>query len=106
MSRPFVFTPYFQAIIPSHSYEYFGHAAIGLDQREYRTGVALGRRLNPILPKAYVQARYAFGIGQRFADITRKTRYLEGQLGYFISRRLSVQGSTVWTYVHNGIDFI
>ena len=105
-SRPLMFTPFFQAIIPSHSYPYFGHATIGLDQREYRMGMNFGRRLNPILPKAYFQGRYAFGFGQEFAGVARKTSYLEGQLGYMVSRRVLIQGSSIWTYVHNGIDFI
>ena len=35
-----------------------------------------------------------------------KRSYLESQLGYLVSHRLSVQGSMVATHSHNGIDFI
>lgn len=64
-------TPLFQVILPSHSYPTLSHAAVGTAQREYRTGVNIGRRLNPILPKAYVQARYAFGVVERVANISQ-----------------------------------
>jgi hypothetical protein len=64
----------------------------------------LGRRLNPILPKAFIQGRYAFGFSQRVANIAPKRSYAEGQLGYFLTRRVSFQGAAVWTYSHNGND--
>jgi len=99
-------TPFFQAILPSHDYPTLGHGAVGADQREYRMGVNLGRRLDPFLPKAYVQGRYAFGFVQQFAHIAPKRSYAEFQLGYILNRRLSLQGSAVWTHSHNGIDLI
>src|SRR5258708_3022928 len=52
-------TPFFQAILPSHGYPSFGHAAIGFNEREYRVGVNIGRRLNPCLPRAFVQGQDA-----------------------------------------------
>jgi hypothetical protein len=96
--------PFFQAIIPSHDYPTLGHAAVGLDLHEYRVGVNLGRRLNPILPKAFIQGRYAFGFSQEVAHIAPKRSYAELQLGYFLTRRFSFQGAGVLTYSHNGID--
>jgi hypothetical protein len=99
-------TPFFMLIVPSHAYATLGHGAIGTDQREYRMGVNLGRRLNPFLPRAYVQGRYAFGMVQQIAGVAPKRSYLEFQLGYVFTRRLFVQGSTVYNHSHNGIDFI
>jgi hypothetical protein len=99
-------TPFLQAILPSHAYPTLGHGAVGTAQREYRFGVNVGRRLNPILPKAYIQGRYAFGRVEGVANIAPKRSYGELQLGYFLTRRLSVQGSGVWAHSHNGIDFI
>jgi hypothetical protein len=96
--------PFFQATIPSHDYPTLGHAAVGIDLREYRVGVNFGRRLDPILPKAFVQGRYAFGFSQEVANIAPKRSYAEFQLGYFLTRRLSLQGSAVWAYSHNGND--
>ncbi len=99
-------TPFFQASVPSHSYPTLGHGAVGTDQREYRIGVNLGGRLNPFLPKAYVQGRYAFGMVEQVAHIAPKRSYAEFQFGYVLSRHVSIQASTVWNHSHNGIDFI
>jgi hypothetical protein len=96
--------PFFQTIMPSHQYATLGHAAVGSNLREFRIGVNLGRRLNPILPKAFMQGRYAFGFSQKVANIAPKRSYAEFQLGYFLTRRLSLQGSTVLAYSHNGND--
>jgi hypothetical protein len=96
--------PFFQATKPTHDYPTLGHAAVGIDLREYRVGVNLGRRLNPILPKAFVQGRYAFGFSQEVANIAPKRSYAEFQLGYLLTRRVSLQGAAVWTYSHNGND--
>jgi hypothetical protein len=99
-------TPFFQAILPSHGYPSFGHAAIGFNEREYRVGVNIGRRLNPILPKAFVQGQYAFGFSPVIAaNIAPKRSYGELQLGYLLTRRISFQGSAVLTWSHEGLDF-
>ena len=95
--------PDFQATIPAHPYPVFLHALYGADASEYRMGVSLARRLNPILPKAFVQGRYAFGIGQEFAKISPKVSYGEAQIGYLLARRLIVQGSAAGILTHNGI---
>jgi len=96
--------PFVQAVLPSHHYETLGHAAVGMNVREYRVGVNLGRRLNPILPNAFVQGRYAFGFSQEVANIAPKRSYAAFQLGYFLTSRLSLQGAAVLTYSHNGIN--
>jgi len=101
--KKWMVTPFFMAIVPSHDYPTLGHGAIGTDQREYRVGVNLGRQVGR---KAFVQGRYAFGMVQKIAHIAPKRSYAEAQLGYILTRHLSVQGSTVWNHSHNGIDFI
>ena len=97
--------PDFQATIPAHPYPVFLHALYGADAREYRMGVSVARRLNPILPRAFFQGRYAFGIGQEFANISPKVSYGEFQIGYLLSRRLIVQGSAVGLHTHNGVEW-
>jgi len=103
--REWKVTPLFQAVLPSHDYPSFGHAAIGFNEKEYRVGVNIGRRLPPILPKAFVQGQYAFGFSPLVAaNIAPKRSYGELQLGYLVTRRLSFQGSSVLTWAHNGLD--
>ena len=98
--------PFFQAALPSHSYATLGHAAVGTDEKEYRLGVSVGRRLNPILPKAFIQGQYAFGMTPLVAaGVAPKRSYGELQLGYLLSRRISFQGASVLTWSHNGLDF-
>jgi hypothetical protein len=104
--RKFMVTPFFMVSVPSRSYSTLGHGAVGTDQREYRVGVNIGRQLGPWLPKAYAQGRYAFGRVQEVAHVAPKRSYAEFQLGYILSARLSIQGSTVWSHAYNGIDFI
>jgi hypothetical protein len=94
--------PFFQTTTPSHDYPTLAHAAIGLNLREYRVGTNVGRRLDPILPNAFVQGRYGLGFSQEVAGVARKRSYGELQLGYFVTRRLSLQGALVWTHSHNG----
>ncbi len=99
-------TPLFQAILPSNDYTSFGHGAIGFNEKEYRVGVSVGRRLNPILPKLYVQGQYAFGMSPVVAaNIAPKRSYGELQLGYLLNRHFTIQGSSSLIYSHNGIDF-
>lgn len=99
-------TPFFQVTTPSHGYPTFGHAAIGFQETEYRTGVSVGRRLDPFLPKAFIQGQYAFGYTPEVAaNIAPKRSYGELQLGYLLNRHISVQGSSVLLYSHNGIDY-
>jgi hypothetical protein len=99
-------TPFSQVTVPSHAYPSFGHAAIGLDEHEYRAGVNAGRRLDPFLPRAFVQGQYAFGASPEVAaNVAPKRSYGELQFGYLVSRRFTVQASSVLLYSHNGIDF-
>ena len=102
--NPVVLTPLFRAVIPSHSYEFFAHSAVGRDLHEYQTGINFGRRLNPLLPKAYVQARYSYAFVERILGIAPNRSNVEGQLGYIVKPRLTLLGSVQWMYTHNGVD--
>jgi hypothetical protein len=101
-NRSVVVTPFFKVGIPSHSYEYFAHAAVGKDQREYRVGANVGRRLDPIIPKAYIQGRYAFGVSQPILNIAMKRSYTEFQYGHFLTPRVTLLGSGQWLHSHTG----
>jgi hypothetical protein len=104
--RPVLLTPFFRAVIPSHDYEYFAHSAVGRDLREYHAGLNVGRRLNPILPKAYFQARYAYAFVEKVVGISPNRSNAEFQLGYFVKPRFSLLGMGQWMYVHQGVDLL
>ncbi len=102
--RALKITPLFQIGVPSRDYPSFGHASIGLNEKEYRVGVNLGRRLNPILPKAFIQGQYAFGMTPTVAaGVAPKRSYGELQLGYLLNRHISFEASSAFLYSHNGI---
>jgi hypothetical protein len=97
-------TPFFRAVIPSHGYQYFAHSAVGRDQREFHLGANFGRRLNPVIPKAFVQARYSYAFVERVLGIAPNRSDTEFQLGYFLTRRLSLLGTGQWMHTHSGLD--
>jgi len=99
-------TPFFRAVVPSHSYTYFAHSAVGRDVHEYHTGITFGRRLNPVLPKAYLQARYSYAFVEQILGIAPNRSDVEAQLGYFVSRRLSIIGQGQWMHTHAGVDHL
>jgi hypothetical protein len=100
-----VLTPFFRVVVPSNSYPYFAHSAAGRDQREIHLGTNIGRRLNPLLPKAYLQAQYSYAFVERVLGIAPNRSNIEYQLGYFVTPRFSLLGTGQWTYTHSGLDF-
>jgi hypothetical protein len=69
IKRAVTVTPFFKAVIPSNNYAYFAHSAAGRDQREYHFGTNFGRRLDPLIPKAYIQAQYSYAFVERVLGI-------------------------------------
>ena len=102
--RRVVLTPFFRAVIPSNTYTYFAHSAAGRDQREYHLGANIGRRLDPVIPKAFAQAQYSYAFVERVLGIAPNRSNLEFQLGYFLTPRISLLGTGQWMYTHSGLD--
>jgi len=102
--RPVVLTPFFTLVLPSHGYEQFAHAAVGRDVREYHIGINLGRRLDPILPKAFLQAQYSYVFVQKILDISPNRSNVAAQMGYFLTPRLSLLALMQWSHTYRGLD--
>jgi hypothetical protein len=102
--RGVVLTPFFRVVIPSNSYTYFAHSAAGRDQREYHFGTNFGRRLAPLIPKAYMQAQYSYAFVERVLGIAPNRSNFEFQLGYFLTRRLSLLATGQGMYTHSGLE--
>src|SRR5205823_7124560 len=103
--RSLVITPFFDATIPSHDYTYFAHSAVGRDLREFRLGVNVGRRLDPWLPKTFVQAQSAYRIMETVINYHRNGMYSEAELGYFVNRRLALLGMGTWSDTFGGYSY-
>jgi hypothetical protein len=102
--RPLAVTPFLAAIIPTHRYDTFGHASPSRDLREVLIGVNLGRQLHPVLPRAYFDLRYGFAFAQTVQNVTPNRSNIDLQVGYFLSRRLSVRAFGAWQKTHEGVE--
>ena len=102
--RGVVLTPFFRVVIPSNSYTYFAHSAAGRDQREFHFGTNFGRRLAPLIPRAYMQAQYSYAFVERVLGIAPNRSNVEFQLGYFLTRRLSLLATGQGMYTHSGLE--
>ena len=102
--RGIAVTPFVRAVIPSNNYTYFAHSAAGRDQREFHLGTNLGRRLDPVIPRAYIQAQYSYAFVQSVLGIAANRSNLEVQPGYFLTPRISLLATGQWMYTHSGLD--
>jgi hypothetical protein len=103
--KPLVITPIFALVVPSHNYPLIGEAAPGRGMNEFWVGIGVGRLLAPVLPRAYVQARYVYAVVERVLNIGTNRSNVDWAAGYFISPRLSVTGSGGWQRTHGGLIF-
>jgi len=98
----FVVTPSFGVLVPSHEYEFFSHSSVGLGLREFRPGIHLGWRLDPLLPNGFVQAQFTYRFVEDVINIPKNGSYSEVQLGYFVNRRLALIGLGTWLDTYGG----
>jgi len=99
-------TPFVSEIIPSHTYQYLSHSAVGRDIHETQLGAYTARVLDPWLPRTFVQAGYTLGLEQTIADVPRQRSIVTFEGGYFVRQSMSIRvfalGSLQIT--HGGID--
>ena len=101
---PLSITPFFGTKVPMHNYEYFAHAAYGPRVREFDVGAFAGRMLDPILPNAFFQARYAYTFAEKIAGVHHDRSNLDLELGYFLSRNVRVFTMANGVKTHGGLD--
>ena len=97
-----VITPFAALGLPSHDYQYFAHAAPGMDLKQVTAGVTMGRLLDPLLSKGYTQARVAFSVPQKVLGISHNRMNLDAQLGYFATPWLNVYALGAWQWTRGG----
>lgn len=105
LRRPFVATPFVGYLYPLRRYAVRGHAAIGYHLREFRTGVALARVLRPVIPDAYAQVTYTYGLAERQFDHRIHRNGVDMELGYFLTPRLTLRAAANWLRSSGGIDW-
>lgn len=104
--RGLTVTPVVGLTVPSHHYKTVGEAAPGQDRIALHTGVNVGRLLDPILPHAYVHARYTYSFVQKIANIPLDRSSADFEVGYGINSRISVRALGNWLFTHGGIGFL
>jgi hypothetical protein len=104
--HPFAITPFVEVIIPSHHYPSTAHAAAGKDLRAYIVGGSVGGFLDALLPRMFVQTTMSFAVAQELVDIRPNRSRVEGELGYFITPRLSVRFLESYQFTHDGFDLL
>lgn len=102
--RGFVVTPFAGSVTPSHSYEFFAHAAPGRRVHEFQVGTYVGTTLDDVLPGMFLQGRYAYGIQEKFVDISHNRSMYSLETGYFATPDVRVFGMVSGQVTHGGVD--
>jgi hypothetical protein len=103
LQDPLVITPFVGVGVPSHSYDYQAQTAVGRRLWEMRLGVNLARRLDPILPDAYLQGRYAFAYRQAAQDLRFNYSFVDAEAGYFVSPSVALRVVLAGQIAHDGL---
>jgi hypothetical protein len=104
LSRPLVVTPFVATVIPTHNYETRGHSAVGRRLREFQMGVYVGRDLEEILPRSYVQSRYTYSIVENLEEFNLNRSSGDFEFGYFATDRISLRLTGAWQKTYDGIE--
>jgi len=102
-SKRLFVTPFISVGIPTHHYETRGHTAVGRDLRELQFGVNVGRDLEDILPRTYVQGRYSYAIAQHVEELNLNRSNADWEFGYYVSSRFSLRFTGAWQHSYGGI---
>ena len=103
---PVVVTPFVEAVLPSHNYTTFAHAAIGRNLKELLVGANLGwQGGDSFLPNAYVQSRISYGVVERVLGRSHNRTNIDTEFSYFLTPRLAVSGLTSYAKHHGGLDY-
>jgi hypothetical protein len=103
VARSAALTPFVAAILPSHRYEYFGHAVVGMDLKQLVIGTGFGFRFDSFLPKAYVVGRCSYAFVERVDDVWHDRGNLALQLGYNLTPALQVYAFGTGQYTFGGV---
>ena len=102
--RGLVVTPFLTTVTPSHQYEFFAHAAPGRRVHELQLGSYVGTTLDDVLPGMFVQARYGYGIQEKFFDFAHNRSVFSAESGYFATPDVRVFGMVSGQVTHGGVN--
>jgi hypothetical protein len=99
---PVAVAPFVGGLFPTHEYETAGEAVPGRHRRELQLGASASALLDPVLPGAYMHARYSYGAAERVSNhpYTHSNIDLEG--GHAVTSRIGLRGLVSWQIAHKG----
>jgi hypothetical protein len=105
LQRSLAVAPFVAAVVPSHDYDTLGEAAAGRGFQELHLGAQAGRLLDPVLPRGFLHASYAYAFVRQDLDIPLNYSTLNAEAGYFVTPSLPV--SFMWRRLwnHGGLSF-
>jgi hypothetical protein len=99
---PVAVAPFVGASFPTHDYETAGEAVPGRHRRELQVGASVSAMLDPIVPGAYVQARYSYGAAERVRDLPYTHSNIDLEGGHAVTSRVGLRGLVSWQIAHKG----
>jgi hypothetical protein len=92
LKAPFMLTPFYELVVPTHHYTTFGHSAPGKYLHENHVGFDIGRLLNPILPRAYFDLRYTYVFVPKLDGFNIDRNNVDLEVGYFWKPSIALRG--------------
>jgi hypothetical protein len=101
---PIAFAPYVGFLIPTTSYETFGHSAPGRGLAEYWAGFYAAASLNDWIPRTYVQFRGNYAFVEKVQNIAHDRSNASLEIGHFLNIAWSIRALVTRQWTHGGID--
>ena len=105
LSRPLVATPFLGTVLPSHDYAFVGESAPGRNLKEFQFGTDAARRLDPLLPNAYLDGQVSFAIPEASLNVRTNRANYSVEMGYSLKRKLAVRSFAQWQHTFIGLHF-
>jgi hypothetical protein len=103
---PVVVTPFVEAVVPSHDYVTFAHAAVGRNLKELLVGANIGwQGGDSFLSNAYFQSRISYGFVEKVLGRSHNRTNIDTEFTYFLTPRLAVSNFVSYAKHHGGLDF-
>jgi hypothetical protein len=98
-----IVTPMVAIAFPTSDYTTHGHSAPGRHLVEGQVGVSVGRLLDPVLPNAYVQARYRYTVAEKVLGISHNRSDVFMDVGYLATSSLTLSAQGFWLDTYGGL---
>ena len=100
-----VITPFIGTVVPSHDYQYYGHAAFGERLNELQVGAYIAKLFTRGVPGVFISSRIGYGFVEKVQDIKHNRSVGDLEVGYFLSPSLRAFGMASGQYTHGGVNF-